>query len=169
MTVSQGRNPEALRERTNKTNVPRFIQRLFPRVEEVVDADTPVSVHVTEDDCDSRAQKMNPNECAMARALKRQFKANGAIIGLSKSYLIRGKRALRFTTPATVGREITSFDRHHDFAPGDYKLAAVSRSQRMGASYSRREGRHGPHDQPRIVHKRTVRVRLIGSKGEVGE
>jgi hypothetical protein len=40
---------------------------------------------------------------------------------------------VRYKTSVAVGREITSFDRHHEFATGnDYLLSNVPPSSRLG-------------------------------------
>jgi hypothetical protein len=140
----------------SKQTLPRSVKRLFPNVTEVVDSDVSADVLVTRKDCGKEARRKAPDECAMARALKRQYKADGAVIGISRSYLIRGDKAVRFLTPA-------SFDRHHDFAPGAYKLSAVPSVQRLGKPDNRRDRHHsGPKRQSRVVHQRTVRVRALG-------
>ncbi len=133
-----------------------FLRRHFPKVTEVVDATRGVKVVVKESD-NVVGRKNQPTECAMAKAMKREFDADGIIIGLSTSYIIRGEKATRYETPETVSREITSFDRHQDFAPGVYGLAPVSPSRRSGQPSGKSSGRK---TRP-IVHKRTVRVRTL--------
>lgn len=141
-----------------KLKVPRALHRLFPRIKEVTDARTPVKVTVNSRDC-SIGKKLQANECALAKAAKRQYSAEGAIIGMTFSYIIKGKKAIRFQTPPSVAREIVSFDRHNDFAPGEYHLAAVSPSQRMGSHT--KSGHSGSRANKRVTHERTVRVREI--------
>lgn len=85
----------------------------------MVDATRPVRVDITPEDC-VKGTKKAPNKCAMARAFEREY--DGAIISKSVAYLIRGTKATRYTTPQSVAREIVSFDRHQDFAPGRYSL-----------------------------------------------
>ena len=79
------------------------------------------------------------------------------------SYVIKGKSAIRFATPERVQREIVSFDRHQDFAPGEYHLTPKSPSSRLGKSHrceKRRPGGAGKTPK-RKVHKSNVRVRLL--------
>ena len=137
-------------------SVPRSVSRLFPNVEEVRNSATSVEISVTDNDCKT-GRKKAPSECALAKAAKRQYKVDGAIIGMCYSYLIKGRQATRFKTPETVAREITSFDRHHDFAPGDYKLSKCSPSINNG-----RKAKHsGSRRVNRIVHTHTARVRVM--------
>jgi len=140
-----------------------FLRRHFPAVEEVVDAKRPVKVIVKAIDS-AAGKRKRPTECAMARAMKREFDADGVIIGLSRSYIIKGKKATRYQTPHTVARELVSFDRHHDFAPGIYSLSPISPS---GSASGSRTSSDATRTHPnRIVHKRTVRVRTIKSRPE---
>jgi len=134
---------------------------MFPNVETVVDATKAVEVSVNRRDCKD-AKKLNPSECALARAAKRELHADGVIIGMGTSYVIRGKQAIRFDTPESVRREIVSFDRHQDFAPGDYYLTPKSPTGRIGASGSRSK-KGGNHSSRRKMHH-SARVRVL-SKG----
>lgn len=150
------------RSKNRVVRLPRAVRRAFPNVTSIVDSKDSIEVDVNEKDCGRGAKRMDPEGCAMARALKREYKADGAIIGISNSYLIKGHRAVRFKTPTTVAREIVSFDRHHDFAPGEYKLSPISPSAKLGAERHRRDnGRAHPSGRGRIVHRGSVRVRKL--------
>lgn len=142
--------------------LPRSVKRLFPQVETAVDADKPVEVAVSRKDCKD-AQRLNPSECALARAARRDLKADGVIIGISSSYVIKGKTAYRFDTPESVKREIVSFDRHQDFAPGDYYLTPKSPSARLGSHSARK--RSGSRTAKRRIHH-SARVRVLPKGAE---
>lgn len=143
-----------------KLKVPRSLHRLFPSVTEAVDSLKSIKVTVKPRDC-SEGKRMQAKECALAKATKRQYNADGVIIGLTKSYVIKGKKAIRYKTPVSVAREIISFDRHSDFAPGEYHLANIEPSQRLGrGSSGKRVERDSGRDR-RKIHKHTVRVREI--------
>jgi hypothetical protein len=102
------------------------IRKLFPQVTQIIEAKEPLVISVIEEDA-LKGRKKDPMGCALVRACKRLHLAEGAIIGLGNSYLIKGNIATRYKTSGTVSREITSFDRHQDFAPGkDYRLSAIS-------------------------------------------
>src|SRR5207302_4418443 len=111
------KHPKVRRRKPTGPKLPRSIKRLFPQVEEAVDSKHRVTVQVTAKDS-ARGKRLKATECALAVAAKRDFKADGVVIGLSRSYIINGKKAVRFATPAHIAREIISFDRHQDFAPG---------------------------------------------------
>lgn len=145
------------KKRGSHGKVPRSLRRLFPNVDEVIDATRTVRVTVFQRDC-SEGKKMQPSECALAKATKRQYHADGAVIGLTSSYIIRGKKALRFATPESVAREVVSFDRHSDFAPGEYHLAPKPPSSRLGIGPS--NTRSGSRSVKRITHT-SVRVREL--------
>lgn len=149
--------------KTKKTSIklPRSIKRMFPNVETAVDATRPVEVSVNRRDC-KIAEKMNPSECALAKAAKRELNADGVIIGISTSYVIRGTQAIRFDTPESVRREIVSFDRHQDFAPGDYYLTPKSPSDRIGADSRRNKNKTGgKYKSARRKMHHSARVRML--------
>lgn len=141
----------------NQINLPISVRRAFPQVEFAYDADKPVEISVDAKDCKA-AEPLNPTECALAKAARRELKADGVIIGMSSSYLIKGNIAIRFDTPQSVQREIVSFDRHSDFAPGDYYLTPKSPSQRLGHKPGTRSG---SRKSKRKIHK-LARVRVLG-------
>ena len=128
------------------------IRDLFPKVNSVEDSNEGVIVTVT--DHDGKVGKKNKfSECALAVACQRELKADGVIIGLTKSFLIYGTKAIRYQTPQSVAREMTSFDRHGDFAAGVYKLSKIGVYDRIGV---RRKTR--PKSEPSKQH-REIRFR----------
>lgn len=139
------------------------IQRRFPQVRKVRDAKRTILVNVTAKDSAS-ARKKDPGGCALAKACVRQKLADAAIIGVGYSWLIKGRSAMRYKTSVGVAREITSFDRHQDFAAGsDYCLSKVPPAARMGVKKLT-----GPHVSTRpkttspIMHKHeTTNIRVI--------
>lgn len=141
------------------------IQKQFPHVTNVRDAENNIRIQVTKKDSASGRRK-DPNQCALARACIRTKHADGAIIGVGYSYIIKGTTATRYKTSVGVGREITSFDRHHDFAPGsDYLLSKVSRLSRLDADktpYVDTRNRKKPSGKEAKVYKhRTARIRVM--------
>lgn len=139
------------------------VRKYFPSVNHVRDATDTIKVAVRA--ADSRDGKKNdPGNCALARACRRELAADGAIIGIGFSYVIKGDVATRYKTSVGVAREITSFDRHQDFAIGaDYILSRVPPASRLGRH--ERDGRtarpvKSPHS-PVAVHHKTVRVRVV--------
>lgn len=142
------------------------VRKYFPQVNKVVDAKKSVSITVTKRDA-KIASKKDPQKCALARACVRQGIADGTLIHLGFSYLIKGEVATRYLTSEIVAREITSFDRHHDFAAGrNYKLSKVPYSAKLGVRQQRKNptGTHGEKNgegpKPIILPKHfTTRVR----------
>jgi hypothetical protein len=99
----------------------KIVQKYHPNVTKVVDARSPLHIAVTARDCKNSNSK-EPSACAMARACEREF--DGAIISTTVAYVIQGGTAKRYRVPQSVARELVSFDRNHEFAPGDYHLKA---------------------------------------------
>lgn len=136
---------------------PKLLYRLkkhFPNVTRVADASAALEVTVTKDD-GSHGKKKQEDACAMANACVRQYGCEGALIRPRVAYLISGDLAIRFSVPNSVAREIVSFDRHHDFRPGDYQLSAISKCNRLGRETPHRTdarpGRH-KHRRPLVTH-----------------
>lgn len=109
----------------------RNVQKFFPKVTKVVDATRDVEVEVTPSDV-SASKKREHAVCAMAVACKRKTHATGVIISRAVAYVIKGRRAERYLVPASVAREIVSFDRGAGFEPGEYKLTKPGRSLELG-------------------------------------
>src|SRR5258707_9381550 len=102
---------------SHKNDAVSRIKKHFPEVTKVIDARNSIAVHVKKQDV-TKGRRNQPGSCALAQACVREFHADGALINIAYSYIITGKLATRYKTSVAVGREITSFDRHHDFAPG---------------------------------------------------
>jgi len=140
--------------------LPRSISKLYPQVEKAYDADKSIEVSVSKKDC-TEAKRLDPSECALAQAAKRELHAEGVVIGMSTSYIIKGKTAYRYQTPQSVAREIVSFDRHQDFAPGDYYLIPKAPTAKFGSDRNQRKNRTNPNKKlKRKVHQ-SARVRVL--------
>ncbi len=128
------------------------IRKHFPQVRTIIEAKEGICVTVEASD-NARGRRKNQGECALAKACIRQKVADGCLIGISTAWLIKGDTATKYLLPSTVSREITSFDRHHDFAAGiNYRLMAVCPSAREENRKDEREkdkdrkkpsGKHG--------------------------
>ncbi len=117
-------------KRVHKNALSR-VRKFFPGVERVRDSRRTIMVRVKDIDT-KQGRKKAPESCALARACVREHIADGAIIGIGNSWLVKGKVATRYKTSDGVAREIVSFDRHQDFAAGvDYKLSRISPSMRL--------------------------------------
>src|SRR5256885_4737417 len=122
--------------------VPASIRKNFPKVTRVRDATKTIEIEVIPHDTTS-GRKKDPGQCALAKACLRKHLADSVIIGLAYSWLIKGKKATRYKTSVAVSREITSFDRHQDFAAGkNYKLSKVPPRARMGNKPWYKSGPH---------------------------
>lgn len=141
---------------------PRDIRRAFPNVTQVIDAKRAVEISVNAKDCKT-GEPLNPLECALARAVKRQFHADAAVIGLGASYIIKENKATRFHTPERIRREIVSFDRHNDFAEGSYILVPKSPALKLGTTHVSKDKR-ARHDNAKRHPVKNVRVRILNTK-----
>jgi len=138
------------------------LQKHFPQVKKVVDAEKSLIVSVTRDDV-RFARKKDTENCALARACVRQKIASSAVIGIGTSYLINGTVATRYHTSTTVAREITSFDRHADFAEGTtYRLSKISPASRLGTKPGPKQtGPHNSKFDDKWVKHHTANIRVI--------
>jgi len=119
-------------------------------VTKVVDSRKDLKISVTAEDSKA-SKKKAPDACALANACKRSY--DGAIVSLAVAYVIKGDTAYRFQVPQSISRELVSFDRHQDFAPGEYSLKKPTKSARLGPrKYPRRTKHAGGSEYSR--HKK---------------
>lgn len=115
------------------------IRLKFPKVRHIKDATEPLVLNVTDADVKG-ARKKEHSKCVMAQACKRV--AEGAVVSLSRLYLISGETATRYISNHHIARELVSFDRSGVFAPGEYVLNAPTESHLIGTP------REGPPSSP---------------------
>ena len=102
----------------------RTVKEFFPEVTSVTDAKKPIHIIVTAKDSNAATVK-NHKECAMARAAKRTLHVDGIVVSRQRAYLVTGNKAIRYTFPESVRKEIVSFDRGGGFAEGEYVLTPI--------------------------------------------
>lgn len=140
------------------------LRRAFPQVTTLSDATQSIAIEVREGDR-KVATPFSPESCAMAQACHRQLQADGAVITLTKAYVVRGTHATRYKVPTTVQREITSFDRHGDFRAGVFLLSRMPPANRLGAEKRRPKDRHTGKGErlgrvtPKVLRGKTVGIR----------
>jgi hypothetical protein len=96
----------------------------------VVDADAPVTLQITQGDCE-RGSKKDPTKCAAALALKRVTGCDEARVHVACTYLRFANKWLRYATPPSLKAEIISFDRGGGFYPGDFRLHPMPAANRL--------------------------------------
>jgi hypothetical protein len=141
-----------------------IVQKYFPSVTKVTDADEDITIEVVSDDSSKGAIK-DHEHCAFARACQRKFSAKGVIVSVNTAYVIMKGGAVRYKLPESVSREVVSFDRKGGFAEGTYILKAPNKSMRLGARRGRAGGgTHKPKGgKPRKFHYTTgIRAMLKG-------
>jgi hypothetical protein len=96
----------------------------------VSDAEDSVVIHITQADCE-RGSKKDPTKCAAAVALKRTTGCDECQVHMAFTYLLFGKKWVRYATPVSLRAEIISFDRGGGFYPGDFRLHPPAPSLRL--------------------------------------
>ncbi len=143
-----------------------IITQYFPKVKEIIDASKRAIIEVTKEDAKSSGIK-DPLMCAFAKASYRSFGADGVIIGLTTSYIIMAKRAVRFKNSEALSREIISFDRKAGFDPGLYLMSPFSPRQRLGVYKARETHEKAKGEDRRMFRHLTRNVRVLSSTEEV--
>lgn len=126
----------------------------------VVDADKPVTVHITPEDC-ARGSKKDPGKCAAALALKRVTACDESRVHLGCTYLRFGNKWLRYATPPSLKAEIISFDRGGGFYPGDFRLPPMPEALRLKPANPKSGTRRSP-----TAANAAQRVKTEKKKGE---
>jgi hypothetical protein len=143
-----------------------IVRYYHPEVRIVKDALKDKTFLVTKKDC-REGTSMSVENCALARSIRRQY--DGVILSLSVAYLVKGKCAHRYLVPVGLAREITTFDRDHDFVPGSYRLRAPYKCSRLGAhrdNENRKPQPPGSHNKKKKRAHRTTGVRMLkGAEG----
>jgi hypothetical protein len=138
-----------------------IVRKYHPNVAKIIEAKKDLHIEVTAQDCKA-GRKKNAGSCAMARACEREY--DGAIISLTTAYIIKGDTAIRYHVPQAISREIVSFDRAKQFAPGDYKLKAPSASFKLRPRGDRplNPDRHKVlHSKNKIRNHKTQGIRAL--------
>ena len=136
--------------KNRKSKALEIVQKFFPQVTNVIDANSSLSIEVTQRDS-SNSKLQNHSECALAVACKRKEKADGVLISINSAYVIKGNRATRYKVPEPTAREIVAFDHHGGFTPGSYQLRAPSGSDMIGSPH--RGGGHAVTVKKRTYHR----------------
>lgn len=120
----------------------------------VVDAEETLIVKVTNHDI--KAGKSNqPDSCAAARAICRDYKAAEAHVFTTRTYVRKGSKYVRYITPSAMAREIVVFDRGGKMEPGEYRLLAPRKTMKLGAGYGGKNTRGNRTGKVRPRHVTT--------------
>ena len=126
----------------------------------LVDADHDLEIEIKKGDI-SNARRKDPANCAAANAAKRILKTD-VEVHISKIYVKKNKKWVRYETPARMSREIVSFDRANIFEPGDYTFKAPSKTHRLGIQQG--SHRKGNGNTKRQTHRVTMNIRESANK-----
>lgn len=112
-----------------------IVQSHFPQVTKVVDATEDLPFTVTPKQAKD-GKPLSHVDCPAARALSQMPKIDGAIISKRSGYTVSGTTAVRYRVPESLTREETAKDRGGSFQPGDYKLKAPGKGERLEDRYT---------------------------------
>ena len=135
------------------------VNKFFPRVKKVTDATEKTIIEVTARDAASKAVK-DYGACVMAVACKRKLHLDGVIIARSVAYMVKGDEAIRYLVPATVAREIVSFDRGSGFEVGTYELAKICKTHKLGERGGREIDPNRDHGDKKVRKFRHVTANI---------
>jgi hypothetical protein len=103
----------------------------------VIDATAPIILKVQSRDIKGSNTK-TPDQCAIARACRRQLHVKEARIHLSRMYLrTNDTNWVRYIVPKSARSEIIAFDRGGNFEPSEFKFDKVTPSQIIGQKRSK--------------------------------
>lgn len=121
----------------------------------IVEATESLPITVTARDAKVGA-RMDPKNCAFAKACKRQNDLVAAYFFPTFTYLeTKNKELIRYKNPPSVQREVISFDRGGTLAPGDYMLSPISPSCRLDA-IRKRAKKHRNTEHAKTGRKRSA-------------
>lgn len=126
----------------------------------IVDATKPIIVKITKRDI-AKAKRRAPDCCVAAQALIRSF--GKAKVHLTRTYVKKGNKWLRFQTSIHLKHEIIAYDRGGQFATGEYALLPMpsymkSTGKRQGSKPKYTHARKNPNRRKRLyIHTQGVR------------
>ena len=125
----------------------------------LVDATKDLEICVTKNDV-SESKKNDPSNCAAANAIKRILHTD-VEVHISRVYVKNENKNcwIRFLTPNSISREVTSFDRGASFEPGTYVIKAPSTSQILGYERSSKHTNTGKGNKVKGPRHITVNIR----------
>ncbi len=98
----------------------------------IINAKRTIKVTVNKNDI-GKSDPKNPADCAVARAIRREFHVKEARVHLGRVYLRANEgNWVRYFTPRALRTEIIAFDRGGTFSPGEYTLSPMSPSKAQG-------------------------------------
>ncbi len=105
----------------------------------VIDAKRPLTITVKRLDI-ARAQPLEPDRCAMARACYRELRCLEVRVFRTRCYIrTNDHNWVRYITPSSLRDETIAFDRGGRMEPGEHRLGVPTGSNALG---SQRRGGH---------------------------
>jgi hypothetical protein len=98
----------------------------------IIDSNNPLVLRITQRDINGASIK-DPENCAVARACRRELHAIEVRVHLARTYVrLNRHNWIRYMTPRPLRDELIAFDRGGTFEPGEYQLSMLSPSNRSG-------------------------------------
>lgn len=131
----------------------------------IVNARKPLVLHITKSDLSTASRhRRDPTWCVIACAARREFGAEDVRIHLSRIYIRKENRWLRFMTPKALRSEIVAFDRGGTFVPGEFWLSPPQPSRKPGRQGSDKS-KPAVYMKPRNPRHNTEDVRPWAGRG----
>lgn len=99
----------------------QIVRNFYPEVDSITDSKSNLDITISTQLANSKAIKQH-NKCVVAEACKKEKNFDGAVVALTKVYLVKGNKAIRYDVPESLEIEIKAFDKGGRFAPGEYRL-----------------------------------------------
>lgn len=124
----------------------------------VFDANKSITVEILVEDV-RKGKKLDPGQCAAALACKREFKVKEAYVNIGRTYIRQKDHWLRYTTSASLAREIAAVDKGGRFSPGEYTLGKMQPSREHDVT--RDKGARTKPKKVRMPYHLTADVRRL--------
>ncbi len=99
----------------------------------IIDSTRALRVTINKNDI-AKADVKNPEDCVIARAVRREHHVKEVRVHLGRVYLRANEgNWVRYFTTRALRTEIIAFDRGGTFEPGEYSLKGVPPSHKLGA------------------------------------
>lgn len=113
----------------------------------IEDASKPFEVNITKRDIRDGVEK-TPLTCPIAWAICRETGSDMVRVHLSRTYVKRGRRYIRYETPRALRDELIDFDKGKGFEPGVHTFRPFPESQLLGVPRGTGKGPLRPKGRP---------------------
>ncbi len=125
----------------------------------IINAKKPIKLTINNNDI-NKADVKKPDDCAVARACRRELHVKEVRVHLGCVYLRYNEGnwvRLRYMTPRSLRAEIIAFDRGGKFEPGEYQLNAIPPSRKTGKA----QGSLKNKTKPKKLQKKRLKAHIV--------